>query len=489
MAVRCCTACTRPVVSNVKEFGCFCDLQGCPNGRCEGLVHISQMTADGRVNRVADVAKRGQRVWVKVISMVGRKVGLSMREVDQSTGADLKPRADPTSGRHAAAAAVLTVAAGNEDLFSNPRAPTTASSASSSIRPLVSASAASQGRTDSNDALSSRRPRARLTSPERWELDQLIASGALKASDRPSAFSDDRVGVISTAADDDDDEEVDIELNDVEPAFLRGQTASAADLSPIKVVKNPEGSMQRAALTQSALSKERRELREQQKADAMDVIPADLSRSWEDPMANPAERHLAAEIRNIGRGQVEEAPTWRKETMGKNVTYGRATTLTIIEQRQSLPIFKLREQLLQAVNSNQLLVVIGETGSGKCFARGTRLRLFDGDTVAVESVAGGERLMGDDGLPRTVTPGSLTQGRDTLYRITPKWDGAEPFTVNGAHILVLVNNVRPSKAQQTQPAAVGGRCAGGSWTPTACARGSSVVACPQRRWRRPRSTS
>ena len=352
------------VVSSVKEFGCFCDLQGCPNGRCEGLVHISQMTTDGRVDRVADVAKRGQRVWVKVISMVGRKVGLSMREVDQATGADLKPRAEPTTGRHAAGAGGTSIAAGNEDLFSNPRAPT-ATSSPSSHPTSVASSHHRQG--DSADAVSSRRPRARLTSPERWELEQLIASGAMKASDRPAAFNLDAMSAppgSAAAGDDDGDEEVDIELNDVEPAFLRGQTASAADLSPIKVVKNPEGSMQRAALTQSALSKERRELREQQKSDAMDVIPADLSRSWEDPMANPAERHLAAEIRNIGRGQVEEAPTWRKETMGKNVTYGRATTLSIAEQRSSLPIFKLREQLMAAVHSNQLLVVIGETGSG-----------------------------------------------------------------------------------------------------------------------------
>jgi HrpA-like RNA helicase len=30
-----------------------------------------------------------------------------------------------------------------------------------------------------------------------------------------------------------------------------------------------------------------------------------------------------------------------------------------------LPIFKLREDLLQAIRDNQVLVVIGETGSGK----------------------------------------------------------------------------------------------------------------------------
>jgi ATP-dependent RNA helicase DHX8/PRP22 len=35
------------------------------------------------------------------------------------------------------------------------------------------------------------------------------------------------------------------------------------------------------------------------------------------------------------------------------------------EQREGLPIFGLRGQLLKAVKDNMCLVVIGETGSGK----------------------------------------------------------------------------------------------------------------------------
>jgi hypothetical protein len=51
---------------------------------------------------------------------------------------------------------------------------------------------------------------------------------------------------------------------------------------------------QRAAMTQSALAKERRELKDQQNRTMMDAIPKDLSRPWEDPMPEPGERHLAA---------------------------------------------------------------------------------------------------------------------------------------------------------------------------------------------------
>jgi len=55
--------------------------------------------------------------------------------------------------------------------------------------------------------------------------------------------------------------------------------------------------MGRAAMTQSALAKERRELREQQKNQLLDSIPKDLNRPWEDPMPEPGERHIAQELR------------------------------------------------------------------------------------------------------------------------------------------------------------------------------------------------
>jgi len=43
----------------------------------------------------------------------------------------------------------------------------------------------------------------------------------------------------------------------------------------------------RTQRTQSALAKERRELKEQQQRTLLDAIPKDLSRPWEDPMADP----------------------------------------------------------------------------------------------------------------------------------------------------------------------------------------------------------
>ena len=201
----------------------------------------------------------------------------------------------------------------------------------------------------------------RLTSPEKFEAQQLIASGVLDVRDYPQF--DDEAGLMNVEK---TEEELEIELNEQEPLFLRGQTKNSVAMSPIKVVKNPDGSLQRAAMTQSALAKERRELREQQQRALMDSIPKDLNRPWEDPMPEPGERHIAQELRGLGYTQ-EAVPEWKQQSMGKAVSFGFPTrkTIALRPQRESLPIFTLKNELVAAVSDNQFLVVIGETGSGK----------------------------------------------------------------------------------------------------------------------------
>ena len=39
--------------------------------------------------------------------------------------------------------------------------------------------------------------------------------------------------------------------------------------------------------------------------------------------------------------------------------------MTMKEIRESLPIFAYREQLLDAIENFQVLIIVGETGSGK----------------------------------------------------------------------------------------------------------------------------
>ncbi len=69
----------------IMEFGAFVNFIG----KRDGLVHISEL-AEGRVATVNDVVSEGDVVKVKVLGIDDRgKVKLSMRAVDQETGADI----------------------------------------------------------------------------------------------------------------------------------------------------------------------------------------------------------------------------------------------------------------------------------------------------------------------------------------------------------------------------------------------------------------
>jgi polyribonucleotide nucleotidyltransferase len=88
-------------VVKTAEFGAFVNFLGAK----DGLVHISELASE-RVNRTTDVVNVGDPVKVKVIGFDERgKVKLSMRVVDQATGADIteqvgarRPRAEGEGG-------------------------------------------------------------------------------------------------------------------------------------------------------------------------------------------------------------------------------------------------------------------------------------------------------------------------------------------------------------------------------------------------------
>jgi polyribonucleotide nucleotidyltransferase len=82
-------------VVNLVDFGAFVNFMG---GK-DGLVHVSEIRNE-RVERVADALSEGQEVKVKVLEIDPRgKVRLSMRVVDQETGAELEDTRPPREDR------------------------------------------------------------------------------------------------------------------------------------------------------------------------------------------------------------------------------------------------------------------------------------------------------------------------------------------------------------------------------------------------------
>ncbi|EPE36784.1 P-loop containing nucleoside triphosphate hydrolase [Glarea lozoyensis ATCC 20868] len=327
-------------VTGVKDFGAFVNIHGV-KGKVDGLVHVSALVEGQRVNHPSDLVSRNQPVKVKVLKLEGNRIGLSMKEVDQETGRDLVPQSRIQSG------------ANSERLGGS----------KNEYGLLDEAVTVFEGDMSRN----SRHPKKRMTSPERWEIRQLIASGVVKASDYPD-LDEDYHATLNGEGEMELEEDVDIELREEEPPFLAGQTKQSLELSPIRVVKAPDGSMNRAAMAGTTLAKDRRELRQQEAQDkaAEEGSKVDLAANWNDPMANPDDRKFASDLRAIKPAAPGEVvPEWKKATQSKEQSLGRRTDMTMKQQRESLPVFRFRSELIKAVHANQLLIVVGDTGSGK----------------------------------------------------------------------------------------------------------------------------
>lgn len=262
------------------------------------------------------------------MSVAGSRISLSMKDVEQATGRDLTPNLRIKS---------------EAEMAEDQRKLAERASSGANAMPLGSGAQSS----------TSHRSAKRLTSPERWDIKQLIASGVIN----PSEYQDLDEDFNSPLAKAEVEEELDVEVREDEPRFLAGQTKHSLNLSPVKIVKAPDGSLNRAALSGAALAKERRELRQQEANEAADSETRDFSTPWLDPMSQSTDKVFAQDLRNNLRGQKPQESQWREATFNKATTFGKITSLSIQDQRKALPIYKLREPLLQAIRDVSALLI------------------------------------------------------------------------------------------------------------------------------------
>ena len=271
-------------VQNITNFGCFVALEGFRK-KVEGLVHISQLRREGRVNSVDEVVSRGDKVLVKVLS-TGTKTSLSMKDVDQATGKDLNPGSNVARGTEFATGANRDPMGG---MMMNPERPT-------DLNEILPARA---GVVADDDDFVSKKKVTRMSSPEKWELLQMIKTGVIDKSELPDFDLD--TGLLHK--ENDEEEDIEIELVEEEAPFLKGQGRMMNNLSPVRIVKNPDGSLAQAAMMQGALAKERRENKMIERQQADNEVDTSKGRSWADPMPKNAPA-LASDSQSGGPGKV-----------------------------------------------------------------------------------------------------------------------------------------------------------------------------------------
>ncbi|EEB06113.1 ATP-dependent RNA helicase Prp16 [Schizosaccharomyces japonicus yFS275] len=184
-----------------------------------------------------------------------------------------------------------------------------------------------------------------------WETNRMVTSGITKLSD------------VSMELDTNEERRVHLLVHELRPHFLDGQEFTLQQQNTITAVRDPQSDLAVVSKKGSALVRERREFKERQKAataatalagtalgNVMGVREKEPSENMEKHMKKTPEPSRA-------RKNHDDLPS------KKELPIARVKSLR--EQRELLPAFAVREQLLSIIRDNQVTVVVGETGSGK----------------------------------------------------------------------------------------------------------------------------
>ena len=182
----------------------------------------------------------------------------------------------------------------------------------------------------------------------------------------------------------DSEKDLNIELREEEPPFLKGMTSKTNQkISTISLVKCPEGVMQKSIKDRNEQARLRKEIRDKHNKDRI----INMKRTAENMIGMTSElkdqdilkmrsgflndkdlKYLKFDTDNkkILKGVDEEMPKKILENRKKiNDFKLKKKYLTIREQRESLPIFQYKEELRKKIGSNRIIIIVGETGSGK----------------------------------------------------------------------------------------------------------------------------
>ncbi|KAJ2056357.1 Pre-mRNA-splicing factor ATP-dependent RNA helicase PRP16 [Coemansia sp. S146] len=172
-------------------------------------------------------------------------------------------------------------------------------------------------------------------------------------------------GIVQAAGAEDDDDDMDknrvhLLVHDLKPPFLEG-TVLTRQLDPVKTVVDPTSDLAVFARKGSTLVRDLREKRERAKAtrDAVNMAGTTLG--------NVMGVRVEDEEGEALSGSGNDASTIPNDAATAGPLGGSefARTRSIREQREYLPAFVCRDDLLRVIAENQVTIVVGETGSGK----------------------------------------------------------------------------------------------------------------------------
>ncbi|KAL3275444.1 hypothetical protein HHI36_020205 [Cryptolaemus montrouzieri] len=188
---------------------------------------------------------------------------------------------------------------------------------------------------------------------ELWERNRMLTSGVVQSTD----FSEDY--------DEDTLDRVHLLVHNIVPPFLDGRIVFTKQPEPVIPVRDPTSDMAMVARKGSHLVRVYREQKERRKAQ---------KKHWE------LGGTKIGNIMGIKKKEDEEDKRFNKDDdsadyktdqkfaehmKSSEASSDFARKKTISEQRRFLPVFAVRQELLNVIRENSVVIIVGETGSGK----------------------------------------------------------------------------------------------------------------------------
>ncbi|CAG0912978.1 unnamed protein product [Notodromas monacha] len=218
---------------------------------------------------------------------------------------------------------------------------------------------------------------------DRWETNRMLRSGVVSSTGNDEEIDDDE-----------GEARVHLLVRNIVPPFLDGRIVFTKQPEPIVPIRDPTSDMAQVSRKGSALVRAHREQKERRKAQEkhwelagtkLGKIMGIKSKREEEDLERKVkkeERHKKRTEEDGNNGK-ESRRSKRDESSSDDEDYktdqkfaehmkdtGEAVSdfakkRTLKEQRQYLPVFAVRDQLLNVIRDNSVVIVVGETGSGK----------------------------------------------------------------------------------------------------------------------------
>uniref|UniRef100_A0A3B4YGA8 RNA helicase n=1 Tax=Seriola lalandi dorsalis TaxID=1841481 RepID=A0A3B4YGA8_SERLL len=191
---------------------------------------------------------------------------------------------------------------------------------------------------------------------ERWETNRMLTSGVVQRLEVDEDFEEDNAAKVHLL------------VHNLVPPFLDGRIVFTKQPEPVIPVKDATSDMAIISRKGSQLVRKHREQKERKKAQhkhwelagtKLGDIMGIKKKEEEDVSGGKA---VGEDGKVDYRAEQKFADHMKEKTEASSEF---AKKKTILEQRQYLPIFAVRQQLLNIIRDNSIVIVVGETGSGK----------------------------------------------------------------------------------------------------------------------------